>query len=116
MEAQRLSPRDIFAYRWLNNAGVSKILLGEDAAAVNWLRRCVESNRSYSIAHFHLAAALALSGERDEAQTVARTALALDPEFTIRNYRLGAATDNPTYLAGRERIYQGMRIAGLPEG
>jgi TolB-like protein len=115
-EAERLSPRDIFAFRWLNNAGVSKLLLGEDAAAVNWLRRCVEANRNYSIAHFHLAAALGLSGELNEAKAAARTALALDQTFTIRNYRLGAATDNPTYLAGRERIYEGMRIAGLPEG
>jgi len=61
-EAIRLSPRDIFAFRWLNTAGVSKLLLGEDAAAVNWLRRCVEANRNYPIAHFHLAAALASPG------------------------------------------------------
>jgi TolB-like protein/class 3 adenylate cyclase/Flp pilus assembly protein TadD len=115
-EAQRLSPRDVFAYRTLNNAGVSKMLLGEDAGAVSWLRRCIESNHTYSIAQFHLAAALALSGELDEARAVARTALALDPEFTIRKYRLNAASDNPTYLAGRERIYEGMRIAGLPAG
>ena len=51
-----------------------------------------------------------------KAQTVARTGLALDPKFTIRNYRLGAASDNPTYLAARERIYEGMRIVELPEG
>ena len=25
-------------------------------------------------------------------------------------------TDNPTYLAQRERIYEGMRLAGVPEG
>jgi TolB-like protein len=114
-EAERLSPRDIFAYRWLHNAGVSKLLLGEDTAAVSWLRRCVEANRNYLITHFNLAAALALSGELDEAHAVAQTALALDPKFTIRNFRLGAASDNPTYLTGRERIYEGMRIAGLPE-
>jgi TolB-like protein/class 3 adenylate cyclase len=114
-EAVRLSPRDMFAYRWLNTAGVSKLLLGEDAAAVKYFRRCVESNRNYSIAQTHLAAALALSGALSEAHAVAQTALELDPTFTIRNYRLGAATDNATYLTGRERIYEGMRIAGLPE-
>jgi hypothetical protein len=58
---------------------------------------------------------LGLSGELDEAQAVARTALILDPKFTIRNYRLGSPSDNPTYLAGREPTYEGMRIAGLPE-
>jgi hypothetical protein len=30
--------------------------------------------------------------------------------------RAGAATDNPTYLSQRERIYEGMRMAGVPEG
>jgi TolB-like protein len=115
-EADRLSPRDMFAFRWMNSAGVSKLQLGEDAAAVSWFRRCIDANRNYQIAHVHLAAALGLSGEFDEARAVARTALMLDPKFTIRNYRLGAPSANPTYLAGRERIYEGMRIAGLPEG
>jgi len=115
-EAERLSPRDVVAFRWTNVAGVSKMLLGDDVAATSWLRRCIEANRSYSIAHFHLAAALALSGELKEAQAVARTALALDPQFTIRKYRLNSASDNPAYLAGRERICEGMRTAGLPEG
>jgi len=114
-QAERLSPRDIFAFRWWNIAGVSKMLLGDTAAAVSWLRRCVEANRNYSIAHIHLAAALGLSGELDEARAAARAGLALDPKFTIRDYRLGAASDNPTYVASRERIYEGMRIAGLPE-
>lgn len=114
-EAERLSPRDVVAFRWMNIAGVSKLLLGDDVAATSWFRRCIEANRSYSIAHFHLAAALALSGQLNEAQAVSRMALALDPGFTIRSYRLNAASDNPTYLGGRERIYEGMRIAGLPE-
>jgi tetratricopeptide (TPR) repeat protein len=92
------------------------MLLGDDAAATTWLRRCIEANRNYSIAQFHLAAALALSGELKEAQAVARTALSLDPQFTIRKYRSNSASDNPAYLAGRERICEGMRIAGLPEG
>jgi len=83
---------------------------------VNWLRRCVEANRNYSVAHFHLGAALGLSGQLDEAKEVARTALTLDPTFTIRSYRLGVVTDNPTYLTGRERIYRGMQVAGLTEG
>jgi len=115
-EALRLSPRDIFAFRWMANAGVAKLLLGDDTAAIRWFRRCIDANRNYPLAHFHLAAALGLSGQLDEARAVARTALKLDPKFTIRSYRSGAATDNPTYLAGRERIYEGMRIAGLPEG
>jgi len=26
------------------------------------------------------------------------------------------SSDNPTYLAERERVYEGMRLAGVPEG
>jgi hypothetical protein len=39
----------------------------------------------------------------------------LDPNFTLRRFRLGAVSDNPTYLAKRERILEGMRMAGVPE-
>ena len=47
-EALRLSPRDIFAYRWLLIAGFAKLQLGDDAEAVSWLRRSIEANRNYS--------------------------------------------------------------------
>ena len=117
-EALRLSPRDNFAYQWMVWVGFAKVNLGRDAEAVVWLRRGLDANRNYSNAHFHLAAALARLGELDEARTSVEAGLALDPAFTIR--RLRAATrgrsDNPTYLAGRERIFEGMRIAGVPEG
>ena len=46
----------------------------------------------------------------------AKAGLELEPTFTIRRYREGAVTDNATYLAQRERFYEGMRIAGVPEG
>ena len=43
-------------------AGIAKLRSGRDAEAVAWLRRCVEANRNYPLAHFYLAAALALLG------------------------------------------------------
>jgi hypothetical protein len=66
--------------------------------------------------HFNLAAALALLGSPDGARAAAKAGLALDPSFTIRRFREGAASDNPTFLTNRERVYQGMRMAGVPEG
>jgi hypothetical protein len=33
------------------------------------------------------------------------------PELSV-----GAFSSNPTYLALRERVYEGMRKAGVPEG
>jgi tetratricopeptide (TPR) repeat protein len=113
-EALRLSPRDIFAHRWMMFAGAAKLWHGDDAEAVAWLRRSIEGNRNFPLAHFHLAAALALLGPLDEARAAAKAGLTLDPGFTIRRYRANALSDNPNYLAGRERSYEGMRMAGVP--
>jgi TolB-like protein len=115
-EALRLSPRDVFTYRWLQFVGLSKLQLKEDANAVQWFLRSVEANRNWPITHFFLAAALALVGELDQAEAAAKAGLALNPAFTIRRYRDAAYTDNRIYLASRERLYEGMRLAGLPEG
>ena len=115
-EALRLSPRDIGAYGWMVYAGSVKLTLGAYKDAVAWLRRAIETNRNLPVAHFWLAAALAQLGQMDEARAALQAGLALDPTYTIRRYREGVSSDNPTYLAQRERIIEGMRKAGVPEG
>ena len=67
-------------------------------------------------AHFGLAAALALLGSLDEAKAAARALFMLVPSFTIGRFRNGACSDNLVYLAKRERVYQGLRLADMPEG
>jgi tetratricopeptide (TPR) repeat protein len=116
LEALSLSPRDMRACQWMQFAGMAKLHLGADAEAAEWLRRCVKVNPNYPLSHFGLAAALALLGSSDQASAAAKAGLALDPSFTIGRYRDGAYSDNPAYLAKRERVCQGMRIAGVPEG
>jgi TolB-like protein len=116
-EAFRISPRDTLAPRWFAWAGLAKVALNADAEAVAWLRRGLDANRNYSLAHFHLAAVLARLGDMDEARAAVQAGLALDPTFTIRRFRAANAwSDNPAYLAGRERQCEGMRLAGVPEG
>jgi tetratricopeptide (TPR) repeat protein len=117
-EAFRLSPRDTLASRWKAYVGHAKAQIGADAEAVLWLRRSLDANRNYSVGHFDLAAALARLGELDEARAAAQAGLALDPSFTIRRYRdaTNARSDNPAFLAGRDREIEGMRLAGVPEG
>jgi hypothetical protein len=58
---------------------------------------------------------LALQGETAQAKSAAAAGFALTPDFTIRGFRIGALSENPTYLSQRERIYEGMRRAGVPE-
>jgi TolB-like protein len=117
-EAFRLSPRDSLTNRWMAYVGYAKTHLDADAEAVVWLRRGLDANRNYSVAHFILAATLALLGELDEARAAAQAGLALHPGFTIRRFRdvINARSDNPTFLAGGDRMIEGMRLAGVPEG
>jgi tetratricopeptide (TPR) repeat protein len=115
-EALRLSPRDIGAFRWMMLVGIAKSQVGAYAEAVAWLRRSIDANRNMPYTHFNLAAALALLGRLDEARAAAQAGLVLDPGFTIRRFQRSLSSDNPIYLAKRERVYEGMRVAGLPEG
>jgi TolB-like protein len=116
LEALRLSPRDIHAFMWMQYVGFAKLQLSADKEAVSWLRRSIDANRNYPFAHLGLAAALALLGALDDARAAAQAGIALQPNFSIRRFRASASTDNPTYLAKRERIYEGMRLAEVPEG
>jgi TolB-like protein len=115
-QALRLSPRDTLVYIWSLFVGEAKLWQGADAEAIVWLRRSLEANRNYPFAHFCLAAALALVGELDEARATAQAGLALNPSFTIRRFRTNTPSNHPVYLAGRERLYEGLRMAGVPEG
>jgi tetratricopeptide (TPR) repeat protein len=115
-QALRLSPRGTSLYIWNLFVGLAKLWQGADAEAIVWLRRSLEASRNYPGAHFNLAAALALVGELDEARTTVQAGLALNPRFTIRRYRTNAPSNHPVYLAGRERICEALRMAGVPEG
>jgi tetratricopeptide (TPR) repeat protein len=116
-EALRLSPRDTMAHYWLTFVGISKIYLGRYEEAVNWLRRSVQANRNNPLTHTSLAAALAIQGRLEEARAAASEVLALNPKFTIDGFGHFFAFfyDLPINNAGRERIVEGLRTAGLPE-
>jgi tetratricopeptide (TPR) repeat protein len=115
LDALRLSPRDIRAYLWLATAGFANLSLDRNREAVAWLRRSIEANRNYPIAHWCLAAALGRLGRGDEAKAAARAALSLDPTFSIARFRGATLSDNETYLARRERTIDALRMAGIPE-
>ena len=114
-QAFRLSPRDINAHRWMHLLGVVKLILGADTEAVEWLRRSLEANRNFPIAHFQFAAALALVGSVEEARAAALAGFALDPDFTIRRTKGLSLSSDPIFRAGSKRIREGMLMAGIPE-
>jgi tetratricopeptide (TPR) repeat protein len=117
-EALRLSPRDTLAYIWMTFVGIAKLHLGKHEPAIACFRRTIEANRNYPLAYFHLAAALAQLGRLDEARSAVNGGLALNPSFTVsRGHESWTAmSDDPTCLAGMQRIFEGLRQAGVPEG
>ena len=116
-EALRLSPRDTLAYIWMDVAGLAQLHLGSYEQAATWYRRSIEANRNYPVIHLGLAAALAQLGRLDEAHSAVKAGLALDPAYAISRTRSlwTEQSDDSTYLAGVERIFEGLRKAGVPE-
>ena len=116
-EALRLSPRDTTAFVWMTYVGLAKNLLGSWEQAAAWCRRAIEANPNYPRAHFQLALALAQLGRLDEAHSSVKAGLAINPSFTASRARVDwtALSDDPTYLAQLEPIFDGLRKAGVPE-
>jgi TolB-like protein/class 3 adenylate cyclase/Tfp pilus assembly protein PilF len=116
-EAFRLSPRDAELSLWNFIVGWSKVGIGAYDEAVPWFRRAIEANRKYAGPHFYMAATFALQNKPEAARAAVQSGLALQPDFSLRRARgASAASDNPIYLAQRERLYEGLRLAGVPEG
>ena len=116
-EALRLSPRDTMAYIWITYAGLANNIRGSYDQAVTWCRRAIEANRNFPTSYFQLASALAHLGRLDEARSAVTTGLVLDPAYAVSRVRANwiAWSDDPTYLAGLEPVFEGMRKAGAPE-
>ena len=104
------------AYLWISYAGIAKLWQRGRCRSSRLVASVRRGQPELSLAHFYLAVALAYLGELDEARAAVQAGLALHPSFTIHRYRASAACDHPAYLAGRERTYEGMRLAGVPEG
>ncbi len=114
-EALRLSPRDQQAWSWFLQIGGARAYLGKFEEAMPWLRKSIDANRNSPWAFLYLAACLAHLGRVDEARREVRVGLAVNPNFTIKRYLAHVESDNAVYIAQRERVAEGMRMAGVPE-
>jgi len=115
-EAIRLSPRDPQLFVGYYGIGWIQFLLGNDEQAIEMLRRSIGLNSRYSPAHLFLTAAYAMRDRCDEAREALAAYLRTNPAATtIAALRASAQSDNPIYLKQRERLYDGMRRAGMRE-
>jgi tetratricopeptide (TPR) repeat protein len=85
--------------------GIADLFLGRLKSASDRLRKSVEINPNVAMPHFFLAAASALSGRSAEAREARKAGLQLDPNFTVARFRNERRSENPTFLAQRQRIY-----------
>ena len=115
-DAFRLSPLDPDAFMWMMFAGLAALHLGHDEAAARWLNRSIDTYSRFPAVYFLLAAALGNLGQLDEARTAVQTGLKLNPTFSVRRFRERAYSDSAVYLEQRERIIDGLRKTGVPEG
>jgi TolB-like protein/Tfp pilus assembly protein PilF len=115
--AMRLSPPDPYLYVFYAQEGLARIMLRQDDRAVACLRRAVANNPRFPAPVAYLAAALALTGQELEARETLKQYLSLrgTKATTIAPWRAMAYSNNPAYVAFRERIHEGLRKAGLPE-
>jgi predicted Zn-dependent protease len=83
--------------------------------AILWLRRSTEANPNLGINYSLLAAVCSLDGRDEEARLALSECLRIRPTMTLSKLRASPFSTHPTYLAWRERFYEGLRKAGLPE-
>jgi adenylate cyclase len=115
-KAIRLSPRDPLLRVLYHMKGWAFFMKQQDDQAVEWLRR---AEGGTVITELMLASALALTGRNAEARETLKRYATLSGVTTttiaqLRKQQLSLA-DNPTWVAYNERLFEGLRKAGMPE-
>jgi adenylate cyclase len=115
-KAIRLSPRDPALRTLYHMKGWAFFMKQQDDQAIEWLRRA-EGGDIFT--ELILAAALALTGQQADAHETLKRYLALNSITSttvaqLRKQQLSIA-DNPLWVAYNERLFEGLRKAGMPE-
>jgi adenylate cyclase len=115
-KAIRLSPRDPSLRTLYLMKGWAFFMKQEDDKAIDWLRRA-EGGDVFT--ELILAAALALTGQQADAHETLKRYLAVNGVTTrtvaqLRKQQLSLA-DNPMWVAYNQRLFEGLRKAGMPE-
>jgi adenylate cyclase len=116
-KAMHLSPLDPYRYIFCAFKAYGHVMLGEHDHAIEGLRQAVANNPDFPTPIAWLTALLAVTGKTVEARQMLTRYLALRSAKTrtIAQWKASAWGDNPGYLAFREQLYEGLRIAGMPD-
>jgi TolB-like protein len=116
-KAMRLSPLDPYVYVFYALKAYGHAMLGDHDRAIEYLRQSVANNPEFPTPIAWLAAMLALVGQETDAREMLKHYLTRSgtKTRTIAQLRSLQWSDNPDYVAYRERLYEGLRKAGMPE-
>jgi adenylate cyclase len=114
--ALRLSPRDPGSVPWWQfyMCALHAHLAHWDQA-IEWCEKFAGIPQVW-LPYMDLAAANAWTGHMKEAKEAAAQLQKLYPGFTLQTFPAMHMSDDPTYNAEEERIIEGLRKAGVPEG
>jgi tetratricopeptide (TPR) repeat protein len=114
--ALRLSPRDPMAPWWQEERCELHANLAQWEQAIDWCGKSAAASPRQWFPYMLLAAANAWAGRAKEAQDATAQLLKLYPGFTVQSFLAWHRSDNPTYNAQEQRVAEGLRKAGVPEG
>ncbi len=111
----RLDPRGFNRGNTHAVLGIANLYLGDDAEAIRYLALSCKEIPTQAFTRFALAAAYALAGRVEEARETLGEFRRLRPGVGIARLRQDALSNHPRYLQLRERVYEGLRRAGLED-
>jgi TolB-like protein/class 3 adenylate cyclase len=114
--ALRLSPRDPAAPLWQMYMCHLHTHLGQWEQAIDWCSKGIATGGPGVYALVDLANANAWAGHDKEAKEAAAQLQKVYPGFTVQTWAGMHWSDDPTFNAQYQRITEGLRNAGLPEG
>ena len=113
--AIRLSPLDPQLGTWLAIICFALLSQERDDEALEWARKAVNASPRHFAVYQVIASIQALRGNLAEARAALARYGTLQPGTTISQLRQRNQSDNPIFLARRERFLEGLRKAGMPE-
>jgi adenylate cyclase len=114
-KAIRLSPRDGAIGEWYLYIGIAEFMMDHLEEAIPWLRRAIAANPELGAGYYTLASVYSLVGRDSEARATLLEHPRRHPTTSIKSLQNLSYSNVPSYLAWRERFYDGLRKVGVPE-